>query len=194
MRLVKILLARNRTMNQKKITKFRDIPLFTNWGGYSVHVPLHHFERSFAHYLENGLEVTPEFQRGHVWTYKQREAYLEFFMKGGKSGREILFNCPSWQSGGRSNFVLVDGLQRLTTIRLFLSDRLLVFGSKYSEFIDNPDTCVHSLIFVVNNLKTDIEVLQWYIELNSGGTPHTEDEINKVKEMITKLKRGKKNV
>jgi hypothetical protein len=33
-------------------------------------------------------------------------------------------------------------------------------------------------------LKTKQEVLQWYIELNEGGTPHTEEEINRVKELI----------
>jgi hypothetical protein len=31
-------------------------------------------------------------------------------------------------------------------------------------------------------------VLAWYVELNTGGTPHTKEEIDKVLEMIKKDK------
>ena len=40
------------------------------------------------------------------------------------------------------------------------------------------------LLFNVNNLKTKAEVLVWYIEFNTGGTVHTEEEINKVKMLL----------
>jgi len=36
----------------------------------------------------------------------------------------------------------------------------------------------------VNNLKTRKEVLQWYIEFNSGGTVHTDAEIQRVKKLL----------
>lgn len=39
----------------------------------------------------------------------------------------------------------------------------------------------------VNDLKTEREVLQWYVDMNAGGTPHTKEEIQKVKDMISKL-------
>lgn len=34
----------------------------------------------------------------------------------------------------------------------------------------------------MNDLKTEKEVLQWYIDMNSGGTPHSNMEIERVKE------------
>ncbi len=40
--------------------------------------------------------------------------------------------------------------------------------------------------FQVNDLLTREEVLQWYIDLNTGGTDHTDEEINRVKEMLKK--------
>ena len=40
-----------------------------------------------------------------------------------------------------------------------------------------------------NNLKTRKEVLQWYIEMNNGGTPHTKEEINRVKILLETEKR-----
>lgn len=44
------------------------------------------------------------------------------------------------------------------------------------------------MILNVNDLKTEKEVLQWYIDMNAGGTPHTSDEIERVKRMILQLK------
>jgi hypothetical protein len=40
----------------------------------------------------------------------------------------------------------------------------------------------------VNDLKTREEVLQWYLDLNSGGVVHTEEELNRVREMLEKEK------
>ncbi len=39
----------------------------------------------------------------------------------------------------------------------------------------------------VNDLKTEKEVLQWYVDMNLEGTPHTNDEIERVRKMIQKL-------
>jgi hypothetical protein len=45
----------------------------------------------------------------------------------------------------------------------------------------------NTLIIHVNNLKTEKEVLQWYIDMNAGGTPHTTEEIDRVKKLINDL-------
>ncbi len=39
----------------------------------------------------------------------------------------------------------------------------------------------------MNDLRTEKEVLQWYVDMNSGGTPHTSEEIERVKRMIEQL-------
>lgn len=44
-----------------------------------------------------------------------------------------------------------------------------------------------TMILNVNNLKSEKEVLQWYIDMNAGGTPHTNEEIERVKQMIKEL-------
>ena len=45
----------------------------------------------------------------------------------------------------------------------------------------------NTLMIHVNNLKTKREVLQWYIDMNAGGTPHTTEEIERVKKLIDDL-------
>ena len=46
----------------------------------------------------------------------------------------------------------------------------------------------NTLILNVNDLKSEREVLQWYIDMNVGGTPHTTEEIERVKKLIDDLK------
>ena len=36
----------------------------------------------------------------------------------------------------------------------------------------------------MNDLKTEKEVLQWYIDMNAGGTSHSKEEIDRVKKML----------
>ena len=42
----------------------------------------------------------------------------------------------------------------------------------------------YDIDFRINDLKTRKEVLGWYIEMNSGGTPHKKEEIEKVELML----------
>lgn len=39
----------------------------------------------------------------------------------------------------------------------------------------------------MNYLESKKEILEWYVDMNSGGTPHTNDEIERVRKMIQEL-------
>lgn len=167
--------------------KFSDIPKFTKTPVYHINVSLNYLEQHLNTEIEElGLQLCPDFQRGHVWTTEQQIAYVEYLLRGGQSGKEFYFN----RIGGMSNFkntkadyVCVDGLQRLTAILSFLHNEMPVFGYYLTEYekIKMADVL---LSFNINDLKTRKEVLIWYMEMNSGGTPHTKEEIDKVKKMI----------
>ena len=157
---------------------------FTRAPSKKVDISIRYLEEHIKHIEEYGkFIIQPDFQRAHVWTEKQQIAFVEFLLRGGKSGRDIYLNCPDWDSGDTCpDTVVVDGLQRLTAVRKFVAGQLFVFDS-YTiddfEYVNNID-----LIFHTNNLKTREEVLNWYLEMNSGGTPHTEEELDKVRKML----------
>ena len=159
-----------------KYTKFRDIPQLTREGAYEVNVDLEDVERQIQKFLQLGLDMNPDFQRGHVWDMEQRVCFMEYLLRGGKQQNIIYFNCPWWQHGSSdgANFVIVDGLQRLTTARMFLADEFPVFGSYFSEYVDIPRS-TQGLRFNVNDLPTKRDVVQWYININSNGTPHSQE-------------------
>lgn len=178
--------------------KFRDIPQFTQGGSYQVDIPLSHLLRVLDGYKKDfGLEMNPDFQRGSVWSKEQQIKYLEFFFQGGKTARIIYFNCPSF---GREtercnipNMVLVDGLQRLTSFIGFLNNEIPIFETYYKDFEDNLRDSSTFIKFNINDLQTKAEVLQWYIEMNTGGTIHSNEEINRVKKLLAEeLIRGEK--
>lgn len=173
-----------------KYTKFKDIPPFTSSGSYQIDCgPEYLMKWIEKEQEEAGLELNPDFQRGHVWTEQQQIAFLEYFLRGGKSGLVLYFNCPSWHhnvpDGAYNDYVCVDGLQRITAIQRFIRNELPVFGSYYREYEDSMKLR-YTMKVNVNDLKTKAEVLQWYIDMNIGGTPHAEKEIERVKVLLAK--------
>lgn len=161
-----------------KITRFRDITHLTKYGSSHINVEL----RDVPHMIETWqedeyykLKFNPDFQRGYVWTEDQQVAYVESLLRGGKPARTIYFNKPSWQSEiaetDYDDFVYVDGLQRITAVLKFINNEIKIFGSYYKEFEDSIPSNI-GLMFSVNNLQTEKEVLKWYIDMNTGGTKH----------------------
>lgn len=166
--------------------RFRDIPQFTPQSPYAVTMPWRSLRTMLNDYCNNkpALDLDPDFQRGHVWTREQQIAYVEFGLRGGQSGKHILTNCPGWMGNWRGPHVLVDGKQRLTAVLAFFDEEIPAFGHYFSEFEDKLSLIDPHFIFCVNTLKTRAEVLRWYLELNSGGVVHTQDELLRVQALL----------
>ncbi|MFA5186529.1 MAG: hypothetical protein WC551_08655 [Patescibacteria group bacterium] len=155
-----------------------DIPQFPR-SYYQCNIPWWDLEDSLRRYITRGLDLNPEFQRGHVWTEAQQIAYVEYRLQGGESGRDIYTNCSGWMDDYRGPFVLVDGLQRIEAVRKFLRGEMLVFGEKFEGTTGSVDFILH-----IAALDNQADVLRWYINFNSGGTPHSPEEIDRVRKML----------
>lgn len=169
-----------------KYTRFGDIPQLTRSGTWECDFSLGDVWPQIEKWQSEQpgpLDIDPDFQRAHVWTEEQQIAWLEFFMRGGKTGRVLYFNHAGWMRDWKGPFVIVDGKQRLEAIRRFVHNEIRVFGSFYREYTDTL-RIFQTVKLNVNDLKTRAEVLQWYIEFNAGGTPHTDAEIDRVRELL----------
>jgi hypothetical protein len=137
-----------------------------------------------------GLDLDPDFQRGHVWTEQKQIEFVEYCLKGGAGSRDIYFNHPGWNTHYKGLMTLVDGKQRLESVRKFLRNELPIFDGHCLNDFDKPKRMLRIsdayLNFHVNNLKTRKELLQWYLEINTGGVVHTDEEINKVRDLLEK--------
>lgn len=173
------------------IVKWSEIPKFME---YNLSSPTTFGFVSYVKFIESeikeyNLQMTPDFQRGHIWTEEQQSKYTEFILRGGKSGRDFYFN---WNQN-TNEYVCVDGLQRTTAFQKFVHNELKVFGQYFDEFEFGKYEASYNPLpeFKVNvfrnSLSSEKEVLQWYVDMNAGGTPHTNEEIKRVKQMIEEL-------
>lgn len=145
---------------------------------------------------EDRLQIRPDFQRDIVWTEEQQISYIEFCLKGGRTASNLYFNYPGWMTtfqftNNYNDFVLVDGLQRLTAIIKFINNELEVFGGNLLRDYDVPKKLLNTTSTIhIHTLYSKAEVLKWYLELNSLGVRHTETEIARVQQMLdAELKR-----
>jgi hypothetical protein len=166
--------------------RFRNIPQFTE-AQYQCHTEWPYVEVWLEEHrtLKCGLELVPEFQRGHVWTEAQQIAYVEYRLRGGLGADVIYWNCPGWMGDWRGPMQLVDGLQRLTAVRRFLANELPIFGHLFREYADRLRLCRGAVfVFAVNDLSSYADILKWYIDLNSGGVVHSPEEIDRVRKLL----------
>lgn len=177
--------------------RFRDIVPFTRWGTYAINQSWDSIERWLKEHKNKGygggIDLNPDFQRGHVWTQKQKRRFIEYGLRGGLTGMDVYFNCPGWNKGAlidKGPFVLVDGKQRIQAVRDFFKDKVKIFGGYvYSDFIDKFPWTNISFRVHINDLETRAEVLRWYLDLNSAGTVHTTEELSKVRRLMKKEKK-----
>jgi len=178
----------------KEPMKFKDIPQFP-FCPYSVNKPWQYIEIELEELNERGeLDLDPPFQRGHVWSEDKQIKYIEFCLRGGQSSREIIFNHPNWMGSYKGQMVLVDGKQRLEAVRKFLRNELPVFNGYCVYDFEDKEIMLRSsnchFVFKINSLKTEVDIMNWYLDLNFGGVVHTEKELDKVKELIKQHKKS----
>ena len=97
----------------QKYDRFRDIPPFIE-GTYRADIPLDYIQKQLERYTKDpGLDLDPDYQRVHVWTPAQQEAFVEHLLRGGRNN-VIRFNSANWHSTTRNPgpMQLVDGKQR----------------------------------------------------------------------------------
>lgn len=170
----------------------KDIKKLTPDAPYRVNVSWDYLESHLEHYGKimwdkpELLQLDPDFQRGHVWDEGRQIAYVEYCLRGGKSSRELQFNCAGWMANYEGPLILVDGKQRMEAVRKFMRNELPVFGGHTKDMIENIDWALRFVDFVfnMNSLKTRAQVLQWYLELNSGGIAHEQSELDRVRALL----------
>ena len=170
--------------------RFRDIEQFPTVR-YQVDHSWAHLEEALESYADRGesgqfggLDLSPDYQRAHVWSYDQQQAFVEYQLMGGEVGKILVFNCPDWGMGFKHPLELVDGKQRLESVRAFMRGDLEVFGGHRIGDFDKIPAMHYSFKFHICSLKTRADILKLYLKINAGGTPHTRDELDRVRAML----------
>lgn len=164
------------------MSRFKDIPKITV-AYYRINMPFDLIE-DWIKKNEDIIDLSPDYQRDHVWTEDQEISFVEWILRGGSSGQEIYWNCPGWMISFKGPLELVDGKQRVKAVLRFMHDEIPAFGCKLSQYEDHGALSNLCLMFNVADLKRRADVLQWYVDLNRGGTVHNPEEIDRVVQLI----------
>lgn len=170
---------------------YNEIPKATRSPAYKVSVGWNFFS-SWLKEMDRDyiLELSPDYQRDHVWTLGQEKGYIEHVLRGGRSGLEIYFNCKDlnyMDKNERPILELVDGKQRIKALLGFFEGRVKPFGVSFAEFEGKMPRDYYFVIYI-NDLPTRADVMGWYVEMNAGGTVHSEEEISRVKALIAEVR------
>lgn len=158
---------------------------------YAIDVPIAHVESNLSALAADGPEfapdLDPEYQRAHVWTRDQQVKFVEYMLLGGEVARNIIFAVNGEVS--LSRWRLIDGKQRLTALRKFIALEFGVFADEahpnghFANAIADMRRFTHSVRFVVVCLQSKLDELNLYLSINTAGTPHTQEELDKVRAM-----------
>lgn len=140
------------------------------------------------------VNMHPDYQRSFTWTDDQCSKFIGFLAEGGTPPPIWIQRWPSYLKPDE----LLDGLQRLTAIRRFqigeipmeLTNGTRMFLKEFSEPDRKMWTGNAGMTVTLKYVKysTRAEILHLYLLLNSGGTPHTPEELDRVKVLYTQSK------
>jgi hypothetical protein len=118
----------------------------------------------------------PSWQRGLVWTERQKIAFIESAWRGIGIGA-YTYNVA--EIGSAYDYLLIDGQQRMNAIECYLADEFPVFGYRWSEVTD-VDRRMWSMTTIFGSYVTDTKdedyLRNYYDLMNFGGTAHRESE------------------
>lgn len=147
--------------------------------------------------VKHGLDLNPDFQRGHVWSEQQQLRFIENVLREivDESGLTIRFNCPSWRntpvadSDLLDQAVCIDGLQRLTAVRKFIAGEVKPFGYSINELGKRLIMRDRQIVIKMHDFQYRKDLLQFYLDLNSGGTVHSNQELERVRTLLKEVER-----
>lgn len=130
--------------------------------------------------------LDPPYQRGRVWTLAQAEAFVGFVAEGGRAPAIYVREMPNFCDE------VVDGKQRLLALWAFVTGEIgaRLEGGRviwWRDFNVTDRRCFSRNAIPMIRLREDTstaEILRIYLRINRGGTPHTDNEIQRVEALL----------
>lgn len=145
-------------------------------------------EELLAHHLNSGIDFEPVYQRGYVWTAKDRECLLDSIFMGADIGRFVL---KYLEDNDDFDYEIVDGKQRLITLLDYYENRFAYRGVFFNElstkdrrrFMEAPVA-----IAMIRNPNLPLkDTLRIFLLINRGGRPVTKDVLENAEQRLREI-------
>lgn len=95
--------------------------------------------RDILNWVEKGKIIIPEFQRDFVWNYNQSSRFVESVLLGLPIPDFFMFRLID-NKGQFEKYILIDGLQRYTTIKQFVEGKFVQGETNRTFKINNKSS------------------------------------------------------
>jgi hypothetical protein len=124
-----------------------------------------------------GLDLDPDYQRGHVWDIDQKVNLIDSIFKNIDIGKFAVIKRPWGPDGNRpltrKLYEVLDGKQRITTIVDYYLGRFQYKGKYYNElgYRDQRHFTYFSVSYAESDYLTQEQKYRYFLKLNTTGTP-----------------------
>jgi len=167
--------------------KLRELEEQTPRCVYGVDIPFDYLPDSLERFE---VDLDPAYQRDHVWTVEQQEAFAGAFLENSRALPSLILNFVNGQD--RRPTEVVDGKQRITALLAFRNGEIIAkcpCGMNFciDEIRQNEAAMREVGMFSMHwdfVALPQKQVMRYYLRLNAGGTIHTKAELDRVRDLI----------
>ncbi|MGR8820414.1 DUF262 domain-containing protein [Klebsiella variicola subsp. variicola] len=141
----------------------------------------------YIQWIKSGaLNFGAEYQRDYVWGHQEQQTFLRVLISGFPIGSVALAKAPDWDICDGPYIEVVDGKQRLTTLKLFINNEIpIVIGGEeiyWSEFSRSEQLAFGrpTLSAVIFDDATEKDRIAYFVAVNFTGVPQSEEHRQKV--------------
>jgi hypothetical protein len=162
-------------------------PIVKPWDPKRIRITTKNFtiREIFTQIDEGDLDLAPDFQRSFVWKIRQQIRLIESILLG------IPLPAFYFNQDGLGSHQVIDGVQRLTTVKLFMTNDLLL-DEQHLEYLKDLQGLMYSTLdpgtrrrfagtqivaHVIEPQTPDEVKYDIFNRVNTGGSPLTAQEI-----------------
>lgn len=133
-----------------------------------------------------GVNMEPSYQREYVWNENDKEKLIDSLFNSNISIGSIVLAHNDY-SKSDYGYDILDGKQRLSTIKDFFESRIVYKGYRYSELSAKDKKTIMNKPISLSILKHADEIVRMktFINLNSAGKIMDESHIEMVKKQLS---------
>lgn len=138
-------------------------------------------------YGGSGLDMNPEYQRGLVWTDKQKESLIDSIFRNIDIGKFAIIR-RKFSEDLTHFYEVLDGKQRIQTLIDFYECRFTYKGKTFNElhWMDRNHFVNYSISWAETEPLTNEQKYRYFLKLNVSGVPISKEHLERVKEMWIK--------
>lgn len=134
------------------------------------------------------VNMNPYYQRDFVWDEKDEELLIDSIFEGIEIGKFVFIDVLD-DEDNKYDYEILDGKQRINTIRRFYEDRFTYKGKKFSELSNRDKNHFLDLSVSVGEVSnfTEEQKLRYFLRLNRGGKVMASSHISKIENLIEEI-------